>query len=194
MSQDSCVAGKPLDIALKKSLWAILSSKMVVLKDLGGTSYSEEARWRKEQWLPPKSGHSKRELLQHLWKARVALRHVLRACAKACNLLVPAKAKTTNQPKARRQRAPVTPRVTNRIVDLLYDATMRAAAPAQAVPLLPEEFSQPLDPADLPYVPYEVDAGMLPYERDIVANKNRNLEVLFRLGQRIVCARRSRPT
>ena len=30
--------GNPQDIALKKSLWAILSSKMVVLKDLGGTS------------------------------------------------------------------------------------------------------------------------------------------------------------
>ena len=51
--------GNPLDIALKKSLGAILSSKMVVLNDLGGTSYSDEARWRKEQWLPPKSGHSK---------------------------------------------------------------------------------------------------------------------------------------
>ena len=59
---------------------------------------------------------------------------------------------------------------------------MRAAAPAQpqavetaesSQPLLPEEFSQPLDPADLPYLPYEVDAGMFAYERDIVANKNR---------------------
>ena len=68
---------------------------------------------------------------------------------------------------------------------------MRAAAPAQpqavetaesSQPLLPEEFSQPLDPADLPYLPYEVDAGMFAYERDIVANKNRNLEVLYRLG------------
>ena len=44
------------------------------------------------------------------------------------------------------------------------------------------EFSPPLDPADLPYVPYECDADMKYYERQVVATKNRNLDVLYHLG------------
>ena len=61
---------------------------------------------------------------------------------------------------------------------------MQAAAPAApAEPGEAAELSEPpLDPLDLPYLPYEVDGDILPYERQIVANKNKNLEVHYRLG------------
>ena len=74
--------GKLMDTVLKLHLWAILSSGMVTLNDMRGSSIADEARWRKQLWLPPSTGHSKQERARHLWKARVALRRVLRACAK----------------------------------------------------------------------------------------------------------------
>ena len=60
------LSGKPVDQGLKMQLWALLSSGMVTLKDhLSGSSIADEARWRKEQWLPPSTGHSKNEIEQH---------------------------------------------------------------------------------------------------------------------------------
>jgi hypothetical protein len=51
--------GKRMDTVLKMHLWALLSSEMVTLNDLSGSSIADEARWRKQQWLPPSTGHSK---------------------------------------------------------------------------------------------------------------------------------------
>ena len=99
------LCGNSVDKGLKMQLWALLSSGMVTLQDhVSDSSFGDEARWRKERWLPPTTGHSKREILRQLWDARAALRRVLKACAAACNLPVPPEAVTTDEKKARKDR------------------------------------------------------------------------------------------
>ena len=69
--------GMPIDIVLKMRLWDLLSSNMIVLGEVSGPSFDDEARWREKRWLPPKAWHSKRERQRHLKKAR------MQACARA---------------------------------------------------------------------------------------------------------------